>query len=97
MMKKIVAVLNALKYGQELKDPAKWKQGQELTNLVGGLIAAIIALIKANYPNFELPLGAEEHIEGIVIGALILINIYYTRATTKKIGFGSPKESKEKA
>lgn len=92
MIKTIMAALNALKYGQELQDPSKWKKGQELTNLVGGLVAALIALARAKFPQIELPGEAQEYLVEIIIAVLVLANIYLTRATTKKIGSGAPKE-----
>ncbi len=79
-------IIRALKAGNELSDPAKWKNRQNTTTAVGTMIAVILAFVRARYPDFSLPMGAEEHIvEGIVV-ALGLANIYWTTATTKKIG-----------
>jgi hypothetical protein len=82
----ISEIFNALRAGQELKDPAKWKNRQETTTLVGTVLAGIIYLLRMKYPEIPIPemviqYGAE------VIGLVLLIaNLYFTRATTKKIG-----------
>jgi hypothetical protein len=82
----ISEIFNALRAGKELKDPAKWKNRQETTNLVGTVLAGIVYLLRMRYPDIPIPdvltqYGAE------AIGAVLLIsNLYFTRATTKKIG-----------
>lgn len=75
---------NALQAGKSLSDPASWKKGQELTNLVGAIIASIVTLLRWKFPDLLLPEGFTEHIAEIIGGILVMINLYLTRATTKK-------------
>lgn len=93
----LIDAVNAIRHGQELQDPAKWKRGQNLTNAVGGLIAALIGMIKWKFPNFELPAGMEEHLIEIVIGILVATNLYITTASSKKIGIGKKDAKTEEA
>ena len=93
----LVDAVNAIRHGQELQDPAKWKRGQNLTNAVGGLIAALVGILKWKFPDFELPSGMEEHFIEIVIGILVAANLYITTASSKKIGVGKKDAKKEEA
>lgn len=80
----ITELIKAIQAGQELSNPAKWKRGQELANLVGIIVSGAIELLRYFFPNTIIPEGIAEHItEGIVFG-LIMVNLYLTRATTKK-------------
>ena len=92
-LKMIKAALDALKYGQELQNPARWKKGQELTNLVGGLVAAGLAILQAKYPDIKLPGETQGYLAELIVAALVLINLFLTRATSKKIGSGAPKDT----
>jgi hypothetical protein len=78
--------MSALAAGQELKDPAKWKRGQNLINTVALVITGIVAIIRYNWP--DIMVSDEQIVEWASIGAAILaaINGYITTATTKKIG-----------
>jgi len=86
MVRLIMPLMSALAAGQELKDPAKWKRGQNLVNSVALIITGIVAIIRYNWPEFMAT--DEQIIEWASIGAAILaaINGYITTATTKKIG-----------
>lgn len=76
----------ALKAGQELSNPAVWKKGQQLTNLVGMVVAGVIAFIKWQFPDTYLPEGVEENFAEVIGTILVVVNLYLTPATTKKIG-----------
>ena len=75
-------LLKAMQYGNELRDPAKWKKGQMLSTAVGGLL--VLGL------RYALPdqTFSEEFInvatEGIV-SALVVINLLITKASSKKV------------
>lgn len=85
----IGTLITALKAGEELKDPAKWKNRVENINYLGALIAGIVAIIRWKYP-YLLPedenlvrLLVDNTAEGIGT-LLVAINLYMNRATTKK-------------
>ena len=81
----ITQLFAALKAGQELKNPAQWKRGQQLTNLVGALIAGLVMLFKYKFPELPIPPGLQETVVEIVCAVLVIINLYLTPASSKKI------------
>jgi hypothetical protein len=78
--------ITVLKTGEELKNPANWKKGQVLTNTVGGLVMAAVAIIKWKFPDIEIPQVVADYAIEIISGALVVANAYMTTASTKKIG-----------
>ncbi len=80
----ISELFTALHAGSSLSDPASWKKGQELTNLIGAVLAGVITLIRWKYPDFLLPEGATQYAAEMIGSVLVLVNLYLTRATTKK-------------
>jgi len=79
-------VIRALKAGNELSDPARWKKGQHLSNTVGALVMAVLALVRYKWPDVYIPAELAEQITSIIAAVLVTINLYLTPATTKKIG-----------
>lgn len=86
MLKAIPAILRALKAGEELKDPAKWKNVQNSMNVLAIIGTAVITVLRTWFP--DLMVSDEELVVYSTIGAniLLLANGYLTTATTKKIG-----------
>lgn len=84
----ITRMYQALQIGNELADPAKWKRSQWLSNAVAGLVALVFESLKAWKPELIafLPDGVQENVTEIIIGILVIINLYYIPATTKKMG-----------
>jgi hypothetical protein len=82
----ISEIFNALRAGQELKDPTKWKKGQLLTNLVGAIVGGAIIFIKWKFPELPIPDGLQENLVEIIGAALVAINLYLIPATSKKVG-----------
>ncbi|MGV0961846.1 MAG: hypothetical protein ACOYB1_18630 [Limnohabitans sp.] len=80
----ITEVYSALKAGQELKNPGKWKKGQELTNLVGAVIAGLITVLRWKFPDLLIPDGMSQYAAEVIGTVLVMINLYLTRATTTK-------------
>lgn len=82
----ITQLITALKAGQELKDPAKWKSRQNTTNAVAGALAGILALLRL--AGVDLVLTDNQLAAIAEAGAVILgvINLFLTTATTQKIG-----------
>lgn len=77
-------LIKAVEAGRELSNPAGWKRGQELTNLVGAVVAGGVTVIRHFFPDVIVPDGATEHIAEIIGTVLVVVNLYLTRATTKK-------------
>lgn len=80
----VAELIRAFQAGQELTNPAKWKKGQELTNLVGAVVAGGVVVLRHFFPDFFVPDGASEYIAEGVGAILVIVNLYLTRATTKK-------------
>lgn len=80
----ISELVRAFQAGQELSNPAGWKKGQELTNLVGAVVAGIITVIRHFFPELLIPDGFSEHAAEAIGTILVIVNLYLTRATTKK-------------
>ena len=77
---KLMSILTALKAGQSLANPGGWKQVQNWINLSAG-VAGVAA-------TFVPGLGAVLTPDVIEAAAGILgaVNVYFTTATTDKIG-----------
>ena len=82
----ILKALAALKCGYELRDPAKWKRGQQFTNAIGGIVAFIIFIIQQYFPNVYLPAGIDMYAVEAITAILVAVNLYFIPATTTKIG-----------
>lgn len=80
----VAELIRAFQAGQELANPAAWKRGQELTNLTGAVVAGGVVILRHFFPNFFVPDGATEYIAEGLGAILVLVNLYLTRATTKK-------------
>jgi hypothetical protein len=82
----IIDLIKALKAGNELADPAKWKKGQVLTNTVGALVLAIVGVIKWKFPEINISEDVSDQITQIITAILVMVNLYITPASSKKIG-----------
>lgn len=80
----IPAALRALQAGRALNNPAAWKQVQNLINLVTALVAVAAAL------GYTVPISADG-IATVAGGLVALVNVYFTVATTDKIGLQTRK------
>lgn len=87
-MNKLAAAFAALRYGSSLTDPAIWKNRQLLINALIGLLGALVLFVPKSY-GVEV---TEDDIQKIAggVGTLVgLFNLYFTAATSTKIGLPS--------
>lgn len=89
MIDKIKALFSVLKKGEQVANPAAWKNRQVAVSAVTGLLVAVVAGSKA----FGYDLGVSDaQIESAVIGGASVIglgmSIWTTLATSKKVGIG---------
>lgn len=82
----VIKALNALRLGYELRDPATWKRGQNLTNALGGLVGFVVYFLRQQYPDIFIPDGFTEYLVEGIAAFLMAVNLYFVPATTKKIG-----------
>ena len=78
----LMDLFKAVRYGEELKDPAKWKKGQLLTNAVGGLLVIAMRYI---VPEYDLQPEMVDAATEAIVGVLVCLNLYITKASSKKI------------
>lgn len=90
-MQRIIALLEALRAGAALADPAAWKRGQNTLNLIVAALAAGIAAAGAF--GYAVPVGEGDltTIAAAIVSVVGIVNGYITTATTNKIGLGGPK------
>lgn len=84
LIEKIFLAANAVKAGESLKDPAKWKNAQMLMLPFGIIIAAVF-----NFAGIEL---SEQNLNAINYGLAtlsVLLNAYFTAATSDKVGLSN--------
>ena len=80
-MNKFLAVFTALRHGSSLTDPAVHKNRQNLINALIGLLGALAVFLP-----MEVSADDVANIAGGIASVWGLFNIYYTTATTDKIG-----------
>lgn len=76
-------LLKALKLGEELKNPAVWKNAQVLTNVIGGLVAFVLKYLP---PAYQLPDDLASILVSAIVGVVLAVNSYITFASSKKVG-----------
>lgn len=82
---KILSEVNkAMEVGQEIKDPAGWKDKQVLMNKVGVVLVAVSAVAKT--AGYELPDGIIEYATEGIAAFMLLANVVLTWSTSKKVG-----------
>lgn len=79
----VPAALRALQAGRALSNRAAWKQVQNIVNLLAALVAVAAAL------GYTVPISADG-LAMVASGIVALLNVYFTVATTDKIGLGKP-------
>lgn len=83
-MDKLLAALAVLRYGSALTDPEIWKKRQLAANALIGLLAAIAPFLPV-----ELSHEDQRAIAGGIAAVGVVLNIYLTAATSKKVGLPS--------
>ena len=85
-MQRLKIFWDALKYGQQLENSAGWKNRQNTTNTLVGLIGVVLATAKIG--GYDLPVSDADVVLLAGAGAAVLgmLNGYLTTATTDKIG-----------
>lgn len=79
-------LMNALKAGEELRDPALWKNRQLTLNAVTIVLATVVAGLKMFNVNIPLSDDALKLLAEIIAAILGFANIILTTATSKKVG-----------
>lgn len=83
MLKKIKALLDLMRAGRVVADPAKWKKRQITTSMIVALLWAMASAARAF--GVEVPLDAETA-DGLAVGILAGVNFVLTLITSDKVG-----------
>ena len=83
-MNKLMSLINALRYGSSLADPAVHKNRQNLINALIGLLGAVAVWLPIEVSADELV-----NIAGGIAALVGLYNVYITTASTEKVGLRS--------
>jgi hypothetical protein len=90
---KLTMFFTALRAGETLTDPKKWKDRQDTVNAVAAALGLLLWIVgKAGLP---LAMSGDDLavVAGGVAVVLGAVNAYLTTATTEKKGFASKQES----
>jgi hypothetical protein len=90
MIKRIRAAYEVLQAKKSLADPAKWKTRQVTSTM---LVAAVWSITRLF--GWEMPID-EDTLDGIAVGIISIVNVYFTYATTDKIGLPSEPDTDPK-
>ena len=82
----ITEIMRAMKAGEEVGNPAAWKDVQKTTNNVYVILVTVVSLLRFKYPNAVIPDDVLLGVAGVVTGLLGLFNTIVTAISTKKIG-----------
>jgi len=91
---KLTMFWNALRAGETLTDPKKWKDRQDTVNAVAAALGLLLWIVgKAGLP-LEISGDDLAVVAGGVAVVLGAVNAYLTTATTEKKGFASKQENR---
>jgi hypothetical protein len=82
-MGKYIALFGLLRKGAEVADVEKWKARQITANILGGVIVALVAVLKGF--GYELPMD-DEAAYSIAGGVIATVNVVLTAVTSKRAG-----------
>lgn len=87
MITKLKALFSVLQAGNQVANPAAWKNRQIAANSILALIAALVALSAAFGMDLQLQREDLEALAGGIAAAYGIFNTLCTVATSKKVGF----------
>lgn len=82
-MTKLLDLLDLLRKGSAVTDPALWKNRSALTLALTGLILVIVKVAKGY--GYDLPIG-ETEAASLAAGVAVLVGLFSTYATSDKVG-----------
>lgn len=85
-MNKLLALLNALRKGAMLQNPALWKNVQAGTNALAVFLLALVSAIEAFGVDVQISDDTAHALAGGVVAAVGVLNAYWTFATSEKVG-----------
>jgi hypothetical protein len=82
----ITDVINAMRAGQEIANPATWKNVQIATNVLTPLIVLGVSLLRSNGHDFGLTDDTIKPLAGYLGTIFCAVNGIITLVTSKKVG-----------
>lgn len=80
-----ITIGKSLQKGNEVADPTKMKKNQLKANLAAALTGLLCYWAKKEYPDFPI-FEYQDILTGIFVSVLGSINMYFTAASSKKVG-----------
>jgi hypothetical protein len=90
-MSKILALIEVLRKGSSVADPALWKNRSAAAIALAGVLAALIQLAKAYGYELPVPLTHDELL-AIAGGVATVVGLFVTYGTSDKVGLLPPKD-----
>ena len=88
MMEKVAAIFGVLRFGEQLSNPALWKNVSALTMVVTSILWALLNVFKV----FQIPFDmTPEQVDALAVTIVTLVGTYFTFATSAKVGVLPPK------
>lgn len=82
-MGKLLALWRLFQKGNEVSDPAKWKNGQITVNAIGAVLLGAVELARAF--GYEVPITEAQSL-AIGGGVIAVVNIVLTVITSARVG-----------
>ena len=82
----LMDMVKAIKAGEEITNPASWKNKTIVMNSVSAIVLAVIGIIKWKFPDFVINEIGIDAIVNVIVAVLFAINALMTAITSKKVG-----------
>jgi hypothetical protein len=77
-------LLDAIKVGNQLNDPAKWKAIIEIANKIFMGLVSLVATVRSQSPDFFISDITLFYTTIVTTVVVVIANMYFNRATTLK-------------
>ena len=82
----VVSLWKAMRLGKQIKNPSTWKNAQNATNAVAGIVAFIVGALPLLGVDTPMPESVQLTIAGGIAALLGWINVVITTASSSKVG-----------
>jgi len=88
-------MLDVLKLGKSVQDPATVKRWTQRTNYFVGLLTTLVVGYNMMFPNAAIPSAIIDPAAKVLGGVVVAFNLIMSAATSEKIGISGAVETKE--
>lgn len=91
-MNKVTAIFGVLRFGEQLSNPATWKNASAATMVVTAVLWALVNVFKV----FQLPFDVTpEQVDQAAVVIVTVVGLYFNYATSAKVGLLPAKKDPE--